>query len=392
MKYNNHHTPYSFFTETKQKFVELVHTATEESNLTTEILCTTMFMATVLATGNLSWGEDEEIVGQRPYEMEWANRTEDTHPPLVDFEDLTGWQVETANADAQFVRSREQQLWGKYVAKLTYSASGDDPEIRITPPAPIPIQNGFEVVSCWIYGKERHRPKIVALFKASDGREMRFSMRADWDNWGWFQSYYRLSPDQIDLVADGSTFTGFIIRDSNEPEDRLICFDNLAVFVEDFKPLYFTPRPRRGIPMFPGQGTGTNTGPGKLPFPTRRETILPDNLTDRIHDQRSGGWRWFYLSLRGRGRLPYISARTPYRQLGRHQRGMGGPRRSDSAVRRRRRVYGNRRGFTLPAGIRRASRHDTAGRKGRLPMAAESQRRKPGCDLCISALEQVAGD
>ena len=106
--------------------------------MTTEILCTTMFMATVLATSNVSWGEDEEVIGQRPYEMEWANRTEDTHPPLIDFEDLTGWQVETTNANAQFKRSREQQLWGKYVAKLTYLETGADPEIRITSPSPRP--------------------------------------------------------------------------------------------------------------------------------------------------------------------------------------------------------------------------------------------------------------
>ncbi|MDE0042654.1 MAG: hypothetical protein OXT74_11510, partial [Candidatus Poribacteria bacterium] len=193
-----------------------------------------------------------------------------------------GWYVETINADARFVRSREQQLWGKYVAKLTYHETGGNPEIRISPPAPIPLQSGFEVVSCWIFGKERHRPKITALFKTSHGAEIRFPMRADWDNWGWFQSYYRLSPDQIEQVANGSAFTGFVIGDSNEPEDRLICFDNLAVFTEDFNPLYFTPRPRRGIPMFPGQGTGTNTGPGELPFPTREQTILPDNLTEEF--------------------------------------------------------------------------------------------------------------
>ena len=250
--------------------------------MTTEILCTTIFMATVLATANLTWGEDKEIIGQRPYEMEWANRTEPAHPPLIDLEDLTGWEVETTNVNAQFVRSREQQLWGKYVAKLTYHETGGNPDIRINPPAPIPVQNGFEVVSCWIFGKERHRPKITTLFKDSDGREMRFPMRADWDNWGWFHSYYRLSPEQIDQVTDGSTFIGFVVRDSNDPEDRLICFDNLTVFTEDFKPLYFTPRPHRGIPMFPGQGTGTNTGPGKLPFPTREQTILPDNLTEEF--------------------------------------------------------------------------------------------------------------
>ena len=30
--------------------------------------------------------------------------------------------------------------------------------------------------------------------------------------------------------------------------------------------------------MFPGQGIGTNSGTGKLPFPNRPETILPENL------------------------------------------------------------------------------------------------------------------
>ncbi len=51
------------------------------------------------------------------------------------------------------------------------------------------------------------------------------------------------------------------------------------MFTESFPPLKFEPRPERGIPMFPGQTTGTNTGPGKLPFPNRAQTILPDNLT-----------------------------------------------------------------------------------------------------------------
>ena len=250
--------------------------------MTSEILFTTMFMATFFAATSTSWSEDKEVVGQRPYEMEWANRTEPTHPPLIDFEDLTGWRVETNNANAQFVRSREQQIWGKYVAKLTYHETGGEPEIRINPPAPIPVEGGFEVISFWIFGKERHRPKITVLFRTSDGAEMRFPMRADWDHWGWFLSYYRLSPDQIEQVANGSAFTGFLIRDSDEPEDRLICFDNLAAFTEDFKPLYFTARPLRGISMFPGQGTGTNTGPGKLPFPTREQTILPDNLTEEF--------------------------------------------------------------------------------------------------------------
>lgn len=111
----------------------------------------------------------EETVGQRPYEMVWANRASDTRPALVDFEDLAGWKVETKDAEAAWSRSREQQLWGDYVGKLVYR--------------------------------------------------------------------------------------------------------------EALAPLTFEPRPKRGVAPFRGQATGTNTGPGTLPFPTREETILPDNLT-----------------------------------------------------------------------------------------------------------------
>jgi hypothetical protein len=34
-----------------------------------------------------------ETVGVRPYEMDWAGRTNDDHAPLVDFENLDGWTV-----------------------------------------------------------------------------------------------------------------------------------------------------------------------------------------------------------------------------------------------------------------------------------------------------------
>ena len=69
-----------------------------------------------------------EVVGQRPYEMVWAHRDKDDHPPLVDFEDVAGWRVETTESVATFVGSREQQLWGDYVGKLTYRGAGPQPQ------------------------------------------------------------------------------------------------------------------------------------------------------------------------------------------------------------------------------------------------------------------------
>ncbi|HNT34773.1 MAG TPA: hypothetical protein PKH07_07230, partial [bacterium] len=91
-------------------------------------------------------------IGERPYEMEWANRREDAHQPLVDFEYLAGWHIETRDASAELVRTREQQIWGTYVAKLTYCATGDDPEVLIRPPSKVPIHGAWDALTLWVYG------------------------------------------------------------------------------------------------------------------------------------------------------------------------------------------------------------------------------------------------
>jgi len=237
------------------------------------------------------FAEETEVIGERPYEMVWANRNEDDHPPLVDFEDLTGWRVETEQAEARFERTREQQIWGKYVGKLTYRATGSNPEVRVVPPNPVEITAPFDAVTCWIYGNnwgyasDPTTPPVSVAAVLADAQGQEFRVPLAYVNWEeWFLCHRRLTPEQIDRVAHGRAtplcrFLGFVITNGRNKEDRTLYFDNLAVFVEQFPPLQFEPRPRRGIPMFPGQTIGTNTGPGKLPFPTRRQTILPDNLT-----------------------------------------------------------------------------------------------------------------
>ena len=81
---------------------------------------TAMLTALLATTSMLMPGAnagEEETVGKRPYEMDWANRNQDDHPPLLDFEDLDGWKVETKQSEATFWRTREQQRWGKHVGK-----------------------------------------------------------------------------------------------------------------------------------------------------------------------------------------------------------------------------------------------------------------------------------
>jgi hypothetical protein len=256
----------------------------------------------------------EEIVGQRPYEMEWAQRTQDNHPALVDFENLEGWTVACTDAEASIVRSREQQLWGRYVAKLTYRGTGRKPVVTLKPPKPIPLPRPADSINFWIYGNnwawvvDPNTPpvEIAVVITAADGREVRAVMgRVYWREW-WVM-HRRLTPEQLEMLKAGGSLTAILISYGRNQEDRVLYFDNLSVYQEKLAPLTFEPRPERGVAMFPGQGTGANTGPGKLPFPTREETILPDNLVKdfKVSLQESAGQ--YVFDYRGSdGHLRYV--------------------------------------------------------------------------------------
>ncbi len=251
-------------------------------------------------------------VGKRPYELDWAGRTEAAHRALIDFERPRVWKVATRDAAASFSRSREEQIWGRYVGKLIYRGTGPAPEVRIEPARPVRIADGFDTVTLWIYGNnwawapDPNTPQVrVDLeFTDSAGRRFRVGLtRVRWKE--WFLCHRRLSPEQIRRVRGGGSFRAIIVSGGRNRADRVLYFDNLAVFVEAFPPLHFEPRPKRGIDPFPGQSAGLNTGPGRLPFPTRPETILPDDLGGGAFaglGRDSSGWVFRYAGKEGRMR------------------------------------------------------------------------------------------
>ena len=229
---------------------------------------------------------DPELVGARPYEMAWARRTEPKRAPLVDFEAGPAWTVETRDAEAVFSRSRERQLWGRHVGKLAYRGTGPQPLVTIRPPAPVPIDAPFDCVNVWAYGNnspwfpfpDTPPVRIAALFRGRDGTPVRVDLaRVHW--YEWWLVHVKLSERVRQTLTSGAAFTGFEIAGGSNREDRVLYFDDLAVYTEALPPLTFEPRPRRGLDPFPGQSPALNTGPGRLPFPNREETILPDNLT-----------------------------------------------------------------------------------------------------------------
>ena len=154
----------------------------------------------------------EESVGQRPYEMVWAGRNQDTRPALIDFQSVDGWTVAGDAAEGTLVRSREQQLWGPYVAKVSYRGTGRRPTVTLKPPKPVPLPRPADSINFWIYGNnwawavDADTPpvEIAVLLATADGRQLRVPLgTVRWKEW-WVM-HRRLTAEQIaDLAKGGS--------------------------------------------------------------------------------------------------------------------------------------------------------------------------------------------
>jgi len=238
-------------------------------------------------------------VGARPYEME--GRTEE-RAPLFGFEDIAGWTVQDiVGAEAELVRTREQQMWGEYVGKLRYTGKSAESRVVLRPPAPIRVKDAFDSISMWIRGDvwewapEPGTPMVDVsiLVTDSSGKEQSIPLtRVRWKEW-W------LAHRKLAEPMEGAAFSGIEVRGLSNSETRSIFLDSIYFYKEELKPLKFEPRPARNLRLFEGQPQGTNgTGPGKLPFPTREETILPTNFeaefTNEVTETAPGVYEFTY--------------------------------------------------------------------------------------------------
>ena len=217
-------------------------------------------------------------VGQQPYEFTWTQREENPHT-LVDFEDLKAGNSSCTAAPGELRRSREQQMWGQYVAKFLFAGSSAKSRVVARPPKPIPIpgnsirsRSGATAIAGGAAGGS---PADVAIL-IMDARGKSFLSRyghplaavvAD--------SPQAAAGDRWSRSCWPASFSGIEISKVTNPEPRYFFCDSLAFYTEELKPLNFKPQPKRNLKPFRGQIAGLNTGPGTLPFPTREETILP---------------------------------------------------------------------------------------------------------------------
>jgi hypothetical protein len=254
--------------------------------------CLALPVVLTIAIGRFSSGEPQQIpaqpldpsgaIGERPYEMVLANR-QPVRKPLVSFDSLSGWTLECENgAVGRLITSRKQQLWDSPVAQLVYRGNSDTSRVTLRPPEPIPLPSPISAATVWIYGnnwdwvpdpKTPQVPVSLVIRDAGGSLHEIPITRVRWEEW-WLV-HHVLPPDL--LAGAPLRLEGIRVDGCKNSEDREIFFEDLAFFQEDFKPLAFAPRPSRGLALFPGQSAGANVGPGRLPFPTRETTILPEN-------------------------------------------------------------------------------------------------------------------
>lgn len=245
--------------------------------------------------------------GRRPYEMVRAGRTE-ARPPLVDFESLAGWRVELrGHAEATVRRSREQRMWGETAAEITYRGTTGENRILLRPPAPLPIPGRPTAVHLWCHGNNwawtprPDTPRVELGIWLRDAKE-----RESWVSLGlvgwkdWWLVHRRIVSHLGPEPAYPLSLTGIEVRGGHQSEDRTIFLDSLSFHEEEWPELSFAPRPRRGVDPMPGQDHGLNTGPGRLPFPTREETIVPESARPGSRSRvRSTGADSFELAYEG---------------------------------------------------------------------------------------------
>ena len=225
--------------------------------------------------------DPSEPAGERPYEMVWADRVEPA-APTIRFDRLTGWKVAVENgARATVQLSRAQNLWGRPVARLRYCGEGKPeakPRILLVPPTAIDLPAGADSVDLWVYGNRWDwenppgTPAVSILLHLQDGEGKVHDLHVDNMRWKeWWLMHKKLPPGlrfpvRLESIEIGGGW---------QSERREIFFDSIRFYREELPPLTFAARPRRNLELFAGQNAGANTGPGRLPFPTRETTILP---------------------------------------------------------------------------------------------------------------------
>jgi hypothetical protein len=227
--------------------------------------------------------------------MAWARRIEEA-APTVRFDHLDNWKLAVeGGAQATLQPTRRQDIWNRPVARLRYRGEGKaegKARVFLVPPQPIGLPSDADSVDLWVYGNRWDwenppgTPPVRLVLHLRDSGNRAHELLVDSVRWQeWWLAHKRLPaglqfPVQMESVE---------VSGGWQTEWREIFFDSIRFYHEDLRPLKFAARPRRNFELPGGQSPGANIGPGKLPFPTRQQTILPLHLGGGYRNRLESG-------------------------------------------------------------------------------------------------------
>jgi hypothetical protein len=214
----------------------------------------------------INFDPSSQAIGDKPYEM--ATRKENK-VPVVDFENCEKWIIETENAETDLYLSSEQRIFGQTSGKLVYKTTQKKASVRLIYEEPIEIKEPWDCIDFWTYGDhwlwgEPHFSsafKHYALIEDADGEihELDFSQSGyrGLIHKYWFLNHIKLNEN----IEKPAKFIGIKLQGDNTVpgNEHTIFFGPIYFYQELLKELTF------------------KNFPDTLPFPLRKETILPTN-------------------------------------------------------------------------------------------------------------------
>lgn len=228
---------------------------------------------------------DQKEVGEKPYEMEGRKEARE---PDITFDDCTIWQIRNVAGEAALFRTREQQVITDYSGKVTYTSdTAKNVHFRVELVSPQKLKQEWDCINLWNFGPrwlwEGGPPlKHSLVIDDANGKEHIIPFVQEW-LWPdmcykyWYLDHIKLN----DTIARPVTFKGMEFKGKGYPQKaQNIFLGPLYTYQEELKPLSFKPFPE------------------KLPFPLRKETILPVNksreFSNHISEKENNTFNFYY--------------------------------------------------------------------------------------------------
>ena len=206
----------------------------------------------------------QQSKGDKPYEMK--DRKE-IREPLITFDDCTKWQVKVQKGEARLYRTQEQRVVTEYSGKVEYkSDSSKAARFRVELVNPVLLKKEWDCINLWNWGPKwlwEEGPSMTHSLLITDakGKEQKIPFVQEW-LWPdmcykyWYLDHIKLN----DSILRPVTLVGMEFRGNGKLNDySKIFLGPVYAYKEELKPITFKPFPE------------------KLPFPLRKQTILPTN-------------------------------------------------------------------------------------------------------------------